>query len=365
MTKLGGSSVVYGIGLFRQGDDEPAATGRFVHVWVDRVTQRPARRAAAHPRCARGRSSHDGARRSVACARMDAATRGDALAILGAFLGSDEHYLASSGAYGDGGRAGARSRARPVPRAARTLGFVWLAYADGAGPRTPVGACVVCYAISTSRGSLVAKLDDVHVADGWQGQGVGRAMLVALFDALRAEGITRVDCACHRDNAGAWRFYEQLGFRPLDEERIALADMSRLFGVIPAAGGGSRFGSGTPKQYATLAGAPLLAKTLDRLQAGLPFELVVVAIARDDAHLRARDRRPPGGGRGPLRRPDARGARSAVPSRARGPVRGRRLGARARRGAPVRAQGGAAAADRASCGTTPWAACWRFRWPTR
>ncbi len=60
--------------------------------------------------------------------------------------------------------------------------------------------------------------------------------------------------------------------------------MSRLFGVIPAAGGGSRFGTGTPKQYATLAGAPLLAKTLDRLQAGLPFELVVVAIARDDAH---------------------------------------------------------------------------------
>jgi acyl-CoA thioester hydrolase len=42
VTKLGGSSVVYGIGLFRQGEDAPAATGRFVHVWVDRATQRPA-----------------------------------------------------------------------------------------------------------------------------------------------------------------------------------------------------------------------------------------------------------------------------------------------------------------------------------
>ncbi len=42
VTKLGGSSVVYGIGLFRQGEDQPAATGRFVHVWVDRATQRPA-----------------------------------------------------------------------------------------------------------------------------------------------------------------------------------------------------------------------------------------------------------------------------------------------------------------------------------
>jgi 2-C-methyl-D-erythritol 4-phosphate cytidylyltransferase len=58
--------------------------------------------------------------------------------------------------------------------------------------------------------------------------------------------------------------------------------MSRLFGVVPAAGGGSRFGSGTPKQYAMLDGAPLLAKTIERLQAGLPFEVVVVAIAPDD-----------------------------------------------------------------------------------
>jgi acyl-CoA thioester hydrolase len=35
--------VVYAIGIFRQGDDEAAATGRFVHVWVDRATQRPVR----------------------------------------------------------------------------------------------------------------------------------------------------------------------------------------------------------------------------------------------------------------------------------------------------------------------------------
>ena len=41
VTRLGRSSVAYRIGLFRQGDDAPAATGRFVHVWVDRATQRP------------------------------------------------------------------------------------------------------------------------------------------------------------------------------------------------------------------------------------------------------------------------------------------------------------------------------------
>lgn len=41
VTRLGRSSVVYAIGLFRRGEERPAATGRFVHVWVDRATQRP------------------------------------------------------------------------------------------------------------------------------------------------------------------------------------------------------------------------------------------------------------------------------------------------------------------------------------
>jgi acyl-CoA thioester hydrolase len=39
--KLGNSSVVYRIGLFRNDDQEPAALGRFVHVYVDSVTRRP------------------------------------------------------------------------------------------------------------------------------------------------------------------------------------------------------------------------------------------------------------------------------------------------------------------------------------
>ena len=42
VARLGATSVTYEIGIFRQGDDEPAATGHFVHVWVDRATQRPA-----------------------------------------------------------------------------------------------------------------------------------------------------------------------------------------------------------------------------------------------------------------------------------------------------------------------------------
>ena len=41
VVKLGVSSVTYEIGIFRKGDDELSALGQFVHVWVDRTTQRP------------------------------------------------------------------------------------------------------------------------------------------------------------------------------------------------------------------------------------------------------------------------------------------------------------------------------------
>ena len=41
VAKIGNSSVAYEIALFRRDDEAPVATGRFVHVWVDRATQRP------------------------------------------------------------------------------------------------------------------------------------------------------------------------------------------------------------------------------------------------------------------------------------------------------------------------------------
>jgi acyl-CoA thioester hydrolase len=38
---MGRSSVRYEVGLFAQGQQEPAAQGHFVHVYVDRATRRP------------------------------------------------------------------------------------------------------------------------------------------------------------------------------------------------------------------------------------------------------------------------------------------------------------------------------------
>lgn len=39
--RLGARSIVYSIGLFKNDDEEACALGRFVHVYVDRVSRRP------------------------------------------------------------------------------------------------------------------------------------------------------------------------------------------------------------------------------------------------------------------------------------------------------------------------------------
>ena len=68
---------------------------------------------------------------------------------------------------------------------------------------------------------------------------------------------------------------------------MTAAAIVRRWIVVPAAGGGSRFDAATPKQYADLDGAPVLARTLDRL-AALDAEAIVVALAPDDLRFDAR-----------------------------------------------------------------------------
>jgi 2-C-methyl-D-erythritol 4-phosphate cytidylyltransferase len=56
----------------------------------------------------------------------------------------------------------------------------------------------------------------------------------------------------------------------------------RLIALVPAAGGGSRFGGGLPKQYADLAGKPLLERTLEALAGALALDAIFVVLAPDD-----------------------------------------------------------------------------------
>jgi GNAT superfamily N-acetyltransferase len=155
------------------------------------------------------------------CLKMTKRTRADAQALLQTFLREDEHYLASSAAYGDKGpKMGPKALKRAVALFLRRpeLGFVWLAYADGKA----AGVCIVCYAVSTSIGGVVGKLDDVFVAGDHRGKGVGTKMIEALKAELKKKKIGRIDTAVHMRNPGAARYYARLGFRPLGEERLAL-----------------------------------------------------------------------------------------------------------------------------------------------
>ena len=147
---------------------------------------------------------------------MTAADVTDAFEMLRVFLREDEHYLASSAAYGDRGFQGLND-ALDLFLERPELGFVWLAYDE----QGAAGVCVVCYAISTSMGAVVAKLDDVSVKADRRGQGVGTALLEQLKEQLRKELVTRIDVAVHLENPEARKFYEKIGFMALNEERMA------------------------------------------------------------------------------------------------------------------------------------------------
>lgn len=153
---------------------------------------------------------------SLSAKRMTEAEMEDAFGLLNAFLSTDEHYRDSSVAYGDGGGDALRT-ALALFLSHPELGFVWLVYESAVA----VACCVVCYAISTSTGTIVVKLDDVSVAPGREGQGIGTVLIESLKAELRSHGVKRIDTSFHLGNSRAYAFYERHGFRRLKEERLA------------------------------------------------------------------------------------------------------------------------------------------------
>src|SRR5207245_3239981 len=64
---------------------------------------------------------------------------------------------------------------------------------------------------------------------------------------------------------------------------------ARYFGLVPAAGSGSRFGSDVLKQYSPLAGKPMLHHSIARLLATPEVEIVFVVLAPGDTEYRRHD----------------------------------------------------------------------------
>jgi 2-C-methyl-D-erythritol 4-phosphate cytidylyltransferase len=64
---------------------------------------------------------------------------------------------------------------------------------------------------------------------------------------------------------------------------------ARYFGLVPAAGSGSRFGVEGPKQYSTLRGKPMLYHAVERLLAAPQVEIVFAVLAPADVEFRRHD----------------------------------------------------------------------------
>lgn len=66
--------------------------------------------------------------------------------------------------------------------------------------------------VSTAEGGPVLVLEDVIVAAGHRGQGLGRQLVEHVLAWARAAGHSRVTLLADRENAAALRFYRSLGF---------------------------------------------------------------------------------------------------------------------------------------------------------
>lgn len=91
-----------------------------------------------------------------------------------------------------------------------------------------VGMANALVSISTAEGGPVLILEDVIVAAGHRGRGLGRRMVEHVLAWAAAEGMSRVTLLADRDNASALRFYRMLGF-----EESAMVVRRRRLALIP------------------------------------------------------------------------------------------------------------------------------------
>lgn len=149
--------------------------------------------------------------------RMEAVDLAETSVLLTSFINSDV-VGAHRDVYGGDADASAVDRALALFLEHPNMGFVWIAREGSA----LVGLAVVCLAVSTNIGGLVAKLPDVVVAASQRGRGIGALLMTSLADELRAAKVRRIDLGVHDDNSGARRFYERLGFAANHEIGMSL-----------------------------------------------------------------------------------------------------------------------------------------------
>ena len=103
----------------------------------------------------------------------------------------------------------------------------------------PVGYALWFYTYSTFLGRRGLYLEDLFVAPGSRGKGVGRALLTHLARVAIARGCGRIEWAVLKWNEPAIRFYEGVGAAAIDDWMVyrltgdALRDLARVQGAGP------------------------------------------------------------------------------------------------------------------------------------
>jgi GNAT superfamily N-acetyltransferase len=76
-----------------------------------------------------------------------------------------------------------------------------------------IGMCTGQMTISTAEGGFALLVEDVVVAQNWQGKGVGRELLTALELWAADRNIGRLQLLADRDNSAALEFYRRLAWQ--------------------------------------------------------------------------------------------------------------------------------------------------------
>ncbi|MTI62697.1 MAG: GNAT family N-acetyltransferase [Methylophaga sp.] len=86
------------------------------------------------------------------------------------------------------------------------------------------GMVSLLYLISTAMGGKVALLEDMIIAEGYRGRGLGQELLTAAIDFARQQGCLRITLLTDADNDRAQQFYQKHGF-----SHSAMVPMRRIF----------------------------------------------------------------------------------------------------------------------------------------
>ncbi|HBS57985.1 MAG TPA: GNAT family N-acetyltransferase [Firmicutes bacterium] len=79
-----------------------------------------------------------------------------------------------------------------------------------------IGMCSAQLLISTAAGGFKALVEDMVVAEGYRGLGIGRRLLTALEDWARSQGVKRLDLLADFHNLPALEFYAHLRWARTD-----------------------------------------------------------------------------------------------------------------------------------------------------